>query len=243
MTKKSKIPARKSMKAAPKRRREGDKRAAKDVAKALPPKAEATKPRDPRLPAPGTTVTRVFNGKTLTLKALADGGFEFDGQRFGSVSGAAKKACGATTVDGYAWWGLNPDSRTPRERDSRLPAAGETIVREWRGTTLKVLVEEDGFVLDGKRYGSLSAAASAATGYGSVNGFLFFGLTSRPAASGVPATELKGSRTAKASAPKIGGESNDIATAAGQRAALAAAGVTKSEGKSATKARPTAKAK
>lgn len=75
--------------------------------------ATTTEPRDPRLPAIGTTHERVYLGKTLKLEALADGTFRFDGEIFKSVSGAAKKASGAKTVDGFLWWRLNPKDAKP----------------------------------------------------------------------------------------------------------------------------------
>ena len=68
----------------------------------------------------------------------------------------------------------------PRERDPRLPAAGTTIKREYKGKEIRVQVLEDGFRCDGKEYRSLSALATELCG-NSANGFLWFGLTPRPA--------------------------------------------------------------
>ena len=68
----------------------------------------------------------------------------------------------------------------PRERDPRLPAAGTTIKREYKGKEIRVQVLEQGFRCDGKEYRSLSALATEICG-NSANGFLWFGLTPRPA--------------------------------------------------------------
>ena len=63
-------------------------------------------------------------------------------------------------------------------RDIRLPSPGTVITRTWRGRELRLLVLDDGFELDGVRYGSLSEAARAATG-AHWNGKLFWGVTQR----------------------------------------------------------------
>ena len=54
-------------------------------AKVAPP-AQA---RDPRLPAPGTTLTREFKGKEIRVEVL-DTGFAYDGQTWRSLSAIAK---------------------------------------------------------------------------------------------------------------------------------------------------------
>ena len=52
---------------------------------------------------------------------------------------------------------------------------GSKLVRAWRGTTHTVLVLEDGFEHDGKRYASLTQIAGAVTG-AHWSGPRFFGL-------------------------------------------------------------------
>lgn len=92
--------------------------------------------------------------------------------------------------------------RAPRERDPRLPAAGTTLVRKYKGQDFKVAVLDDGFRYDGEEFRSLSALASRITGAASINGFLWFGLTGRKAATEQPAAPAK-TRTPKAKrAPK-----------------------------------------
>jgi len=59
--------------------------------------------------------------------------------------------------------------------DHRLPPPGTTIVRQYKGRVLQVLVLTDGFEFEGRRYPSLSAVAKAITG-SHINGYRFFRL-------------------------------------------------------------------
>lgn len=59
--------------------------------------------------------------------------------------------------------------------DLRLPAAGTSITRKYKGRTLEVRVLQDGFEFDGKRFKSLTAVAKEITG-SHCNGFRFFNL-------------------------------------------------------------------
>lgn len=49
---------------------------------------------DPRLPAPGAAIVRQYKGKTLRVIVLADG-FEFEGERYKSLSAVAKAITGS----------------------------------------------------------------------------------------------------------------------------------------------------
>jgi hypothetical protein len=69
-------------------------------------------------------------------------------------------------------------ARLPLRRDWRLPRAGTVLTRHYRGQSVMVLVGEDGFEYQGKRYRSLSAIAREVTGT-RWNGLAFFGLTER----------------------------------------------------------------
>jgi hypothetical protein len=72
-----------------------------------------------------------------------------------------------------------PAPRTRRVwHASRIPAAGTLLRRQYRDRTVVVKILTDGFEYEGRRYGSLSAVARAATGT-RWNGLLFFGLTER----------------------------------------------------------------
>ncbi|GIW56275.1 MAG: hypothetical protein KatS3mg082_2905 [Nitrospiraceae bacterium] len=81
----------------------------------MPPKAPEPQPSteraisvavatDPRLPAPGTAMVRQYKGRTLRVLVLPDG-FEFEGQRYKSLSAVAKKITGSH-VNGYRFFGL-----------------------------------------------------------------------------------------------------------------------------------------
>jgi hypothetical protein len=49
---------------------------------------------DDRLPPPGSVLTRKYKGRTLQVRVL-DGGFEFGGQVYGSLSAVAKAVTGS----------------------------------------------------------------------------------------------------------------------------------------------------
>jgi hypothetical protein len=66
-----------------------------------------------------------------------------------------------------------------------LLTAGTTLVRQWRGQTHTILVQEDGFEHEGQRYRSLTVIAERITG-AHWSGPRFFGLTKR-ACTSVPA--------------------------------------------------------
>lgn len=76
----------------------------------------AARHRDPRLPAPGTTLTRrVRSGETLTLQVDADA-FSYGGASYRTISGATKAACeehGMKPQNGYIFWGLIKPERRP----------------------------------------------------------------------------------------------------------------------------------
>jgi len=59
--------------------------------------------------------------------------------------------------------------------DPRIPSAGSSIVRQYKGKTIRVIVLEgdQGFEYDGQRYRTLSAIAKHITG-SHINGFRFF---------------------------------------------------------------------
>ena len=77
--------------------------------------------------------------------------------------------------------GLDRDSRRKLARRGRVKAEGlelgigARLRREWQGKLVEVVVEEDGFCWEGRRFRSLSAAATAIAG-ARWNGPRFFGL-------------------------------------------------------------------
>ena len=71
---------------------------------------EARQPlRDPRLPRPGSTLTRRYRGYEIRVTVLADG-FEYDGRHYASLSALARE------VTGQRWNGLLFFGLTKRER-------------------------------------------------------------------------------------------------------------------------------
>lgn len=59
---------------------------------------------DSRLPASGTAIFRKYKGRRVEVLVLADG-FEFEGDRYASLSAVAKKISGSH-VNGYRFFGL-----------------------------------------------------------------------------------------------------------------------------------------
>jgi hypothetical protein len=60
--------------------------------------------RDPRMPKVGTVLEREHNGKVHKVKVL-ESGFEYQGQKYRSLSGLAKEITGAIW-NGWLWFGL-----------------------------------------------------------------------------------------------------------------------------------------
>lgn len=73
------------------------------VAKSVKP--SAPKERDPRLPAPGSTIERKYKDKDLAVKVL-EAGFEFEGTQYPSLTALALKITGAKAISGPAFFGL-----------------------------------------------------------------------------------------------------------------------------------------
>jgi hypothetical protein len=104
--------------------------------------------------------------------------------RYGGLSDAAKARIAELASDGFVraqvprgFVASLAEVKGPR-RDPRLPASGATLVRRYKGADIRVLVHDDGFEWDGRRFDSLSEVAFAVTD-SKWNGKLFFGLTAR----------------------------------------------------------------
>lgn len=65
-------------------------------------------PTDPRLPAPRTSITRKYNGRTLEVRVLADG-FEYAGEKFKSLSAVAKAVTGSH-MNAFRFFNLGGES-------------------------------------------------------------------------------------------------------------------------------------
>ena len=62
------------------------------------------RPRDNRLPAPGSILTKTYRGKTIEVKVL-DNGFEYEGKVFKSISRVAMTIV-KRQISGYVFFGL-----------------------------------------------------------------------------------------------------------------------------------------
>ena len=78
---------------------------------AAPAKGETPRPRDPRLPKPGTILTREFQGKKVEVEVL-DAGFRYDGDVWRSLSAIARKVSG-TSWNGFLFFNLLTRAKKP----------------------------------------------------------------------------------------------------------------------------------
>lgn len=61
---------------------------------------------DPRLPSPGSAIVREYKGRSIRVVVLNDGeGFEWDGDRFRTLSAIAKKVTGSH-INGFRFFRL-----------------------------------------------------------------------------------------------------------------------------------------
>ena len=84
----------------------------------LPPKhhscatvaVDAPVHRDPRLPMPGTVLTRPYKGATVQVKVLMDA-FQYEGKTYPSLSAVAKAVTGSH-ANGFLFFGLVKEKTT-----------------------------------------------------------------------------------------------------------------------------------
>ena len=62
------------------------------------------RPRDNRLPTPGSIITKTYRGKTIEIKVL-ENGFEYEGKVFKSISRVAMTIV-KRPISGYVFFGL-----------------------------------------------------------------------------------------------------------------------------------------
>ena len=79
-----------------------ERRTDRDDAMPATIKIQAT--RDPRLPPPGNWIEREYKGQTIRVLVIADG-FEYEGQRYRSLSAVAKAVTGSH-MNGYLFFRL-----------------------------------------------------------------------------------------------------------------------------------------
>ncbi len=66
--------------------------------------------RDPRLPSPGTVITKSYKGRELRV-VVRDDGVEFDGGMYPSLTALAKYVTGSTSINGKLFFGLTQRKR------------------------------------------------------------------------------------------------------------------------------------
>ncbi len=74
-----------------------------------------TSASDPRLPPPGTYLEREYKGRRVIAKVL-DGGFEFDGEIYRSLSAIAHKVTG-TKWNGFLFFNLTSTEENPNGKE------------------------------------------------------------------------------------------------------------------------------
>ncbi len=141
MTKSKKTPAPKPTKAASKKDAATTANAPKDAAAASPRPAAKPRERDPRLPAVGASINRVFKGRTYTLTFLDEGGVEVGGKVFSSLSAAARHVTGAASINGFLWAGLTGGATPPRTRGAKKSAP---VDAKAASATANALATEEG---------------------------------------------------------------------------------------------------
>ena len=90
-------------------------------------------------------------------------------ERFGGLSATAKARLEQLVAE------IEIPAAPPTNKNGDGLAIGTVLVRAWRDRELRLEVTDEGYTLDGKVYGSLSAAAKAATG-AHWNGRAFWGV-------------------------------------------------------------------
>lgn len=84
--------------------RDADLRLSPPQGQPVHPVVTAPVRRDPRLPMPGSILTRPYKGITLQVKVLADA-FQYEGQTYKSLS-AVVKAITGSHANGFLFFGL-----------------------------------------------------------------------------------------------------------------------------------------
>jgi hypothetical protein len=98
------------------------KTTSKKGVKGMPATPRATKTRDPRLPAAGTTLTRRYKGRDLRVTVL-DEGFRFEGEIYKSLTATALKATGYPAISGPHFWKLDAPAATPPATTAKTATA------------------------------------------------------------------------------------------------------------------------
>lgn len=82
-------------------------------ATAEPKPTKAARPRDPRIPAPGTEMVRPYKGKDIRVQVL-DEGFRWEGTEYRSLTAVARAVTGYRAISGPAFFRLTKALDTTR---------------------------------------------------------------------------------------------------------------------------------
>ena len=66
--------------------------------------------RDPRLPVPGSVISKAYKGTELRA-IVRDDGIEFEDRMFNSLTAVAKHVTGSRSINGHLFWGLTQRKR------------------------------------------------------------------------------------------------------------------------------------
>ena len=75
------------------------------------PSNEPCRRRDPRLPAPGTLITKTYKARELRV-VVRDEGFELDGTMYPTATALAKTVTGSKSINGNLFLGITKRKRS-----------------------------------------------------------------------------------------------------------------------------------
>ena len=100
------------------------------TAKRTTPKPEKPKcPRDPRLPASGTTIVRPYKGKDVKVAVLEDG-FRWEGKAYRSLSALASAITGAKSINGFFWFRLTGAADATAKKPTKRATKNDVVRAE-----------------------------------------------------------------------------------------------------------------
>ncbi len=112
-------------------------------------------------------------GRAYLIRRLA---YRIQELAFGGLSANVRKQLTTIATQAQAAEAQAKTRKRRRRRAGHQLQAGTRLLREWHGQEYEVIVQEDGFLFEGKVYGSLSAIAKQITG-AVWNGRRWFGVS------------------------------------------------------------------
>jgi hypothetical protein len=86
-------------------------RRARTPGDAIPDAASSPRRRDPRLPAPGTVITKVYKGRELRV-TVRDDGLELGGTMYPTATALAKTVTDSKSINGWLFLGITKRKRS-----------------------------------------------------------------------------------------------------------------------------------